>query len=410
VHTPFSGALTFAISSPTLGLGGPTAECSSVQEGARRYAVHTITIFPIGNGDTLRIDFENFRKMLIDFADMRDPGDKEDKRISLSNELKLDLAAIKRDFYDVVAFTHLDDDHARRASEFFFLEHAKVYQSDDRVKINELWVPAAAIIEEGSEDDARVIRAEARYRLKAGKSIRVFSRPDKLKDWLKKEGLTLKDRQHLITDAGQIAPGFSDTSDQVEFFVHSPFASRVDDGELLDRNTDALVLHATFRVGTTQTRVFFGSDIDHAALDEIVRVTKLKKREERLDSEIVKIPHHCSYLSIGPEKGKEKTKPIKNIAYFYEKKLQANAILVSSSDPIPNKDTDQPPHYQAAAYYRERRDAVGGEFLVTMEHPNETEPEPIVIEIAGDKGKVKKLFSSGVAVITASRAPRAGIQ
>ena len=221
--------------------------------------------------------------------------------------------------------------------------------------------------------------------------------------------MSLKDREHLITDAGRVAPGFTDAdSDQVEFFVHSPFASRLDDGELLDRNIDALVLHATFRVVATQTRVFFGSDIDHAALDEIVRVTKLKKREERLDSEIVKIPHHCSYLSIGPEKCKDVTKPVKNIAYFYEKKLQTNAILVSSSDPIPSSDTEQPPHRQAAAFYRERRDAVGGEFLVTMEHPSQTKPEPIVIEITEDKGKIKKLFSSGVAVITASRAPRAG--
>jgi hypothetical protein len=372
--------------------------------------VHKITIFPIGNADTLRIDLENSRKMLIDFADMRDPDEEKDRRISLSEALRLDLAESKRDSYDVVAFTHLDDDHTRKAAEFFYLEHAKAYQSEGRVKVKEVWVPAAAIIEEGAEDDARVVRAEARYRLKAGSGIRVFSRPDKLEAWLKEQGLSVKDRLHLITDAGQIAPGFSDASDQVEFFVHSPFASRLDDGELFDRNTDALVLHATFRVLTTQTRVLFGTDIDHTVLDEIVRITRLKKREERLDSEVVKIPHHCSYLSIGPEKGKEKTTPTKNVAYFYGKKLQANAILASSSDPVPAGDTDQPPHRQAAAFYREQTDAVAGEFLVTMEHPNEKRPEPIVIEITEDKGKVKKLFASGVSVITGSRAPRAGLR
>ena len=92
--------------------------------------MHQTTIFPIGNADTLRIDLENSRKMLIDFADMRDPDDKEDKRIHLSDELKSDLDKAKRDFYDVVAFTHLDNDHTQKASEFFFLKYANKYQSD----------------------------------------------------------------------------------------------------------------------------------------------------------------------------------------------------------------------------------------------------------------------------------------
>lgn len=370
--------------------------------------MHKITLFPIGNGDTTRIDVENGRKLLIDFADLRDPDDPSDKRIPLSSTLKSDLEAARRDNFDVVAFTHLDDDHTRKSSEFFFFEHAKKYQGEGRVKIDDLWVPAAAIIEEGCEDDARVIRAEARYRLILGERIRVFSRPGKLKDWLAKQGIALKDRAHLITDAGQLVNGWTDAADGVEFFVHSPFASRLDDDELLDRNTDALVLHGTFRVGQTYTRVFFGTDIDYATLDEIVRITRLKKRENRLDSDVVKIPHHCSYLSIGPEKGKEKTTATGNVAYFYDNKLQPAAILVSTSDPIPNVDTDQPPHRQAAAYYRAKCDAVAGEFLVTMEHPDQNKPEPLVIEITDSKGKVKKGFRTAAAVITSSRTPRAG--
>ena len=373
--------------------------------------MHKLTFFPVGTGDTIRIDLENNRKMLIDFADMRDPTDKLDKRIPLSDELRADLKSAKRDYYDVVAFTHLDNDHIAKAPEFFFLEHAKKYQTEGRIVIKELWVPAAAIIEEGCEDDSKILRAEARYRLKKGSGIRVFSRPVDLKEWLKGEGLTLESREHLITDAGQIAPGFSDSDDKVEFFVHSPFASRLDgEEELLDRNTDSLVLHASFRIEQTITRVFFGSDIDHEALDEIVRITCLKKREGRLDSDIVKLPHHCSYLSLSGEKGKDKTTPTKNVAYFYEKKLQSSAILVSTSDPIPSEDTVQPPHRQAAAYYEEQRAAVNGQFLVTMEHPTQTKPEPIVIEISASKGKLKKTFAAGAAVITSSRPPRAGVR
>ena len=32
-------------------------------------------------------------------------------------------------------------------------------------------------------------------------------------------------------------------------------------------------------------------------------------------------------------------------------------------------DSDQPPHRQAATYYKEQVQAQGGEYAVTMEHP-----------------------------------------
>lgn len=48
-------------------------------------------------------------------------------------------------------------------SDFFYLEHAKKYQNGDRIKIKELWVPAAMITEEGSEDEARILQSEARF-------------------------------------------------------------------------------------------------------------------------------------------------------------------------------------------------------------------------------------------------------
>lgn len=171
--------------------------------------MHKVTFFPLGNADCCRIDLENGQKILFDFAAMRDPKDEYDLRIDLPEELRSDLEAADRDYYDAVAYTHLDNDHICGSSEFFYLEHAAKYQGAGRIKIRELWVPAAAIIEEGCEDEDRIIRAEARHRLKAGKGIRVFSRPDKLKDWLKQEGLTLEARAHLITDAGQLIPGYS---------------------------------------------------------------------------------------------------------------------------------------------------------------------------------------------------------
>lgn len=369
-----------------------------------------INFFPLGNADCCRIDLASGKKVLIDYAAMRDSENDEDLRIDLPTELLKDLEAADRNYYDVVAFTHLDDDHIHGASEFFHLEHARKYQDEQRIKIKELWVPAAAIIEEGVEDETFALRAEARHRLKKGRGIRVFSRPEKLKDWLDAQGISLEARRHLITDAGQLVPGFSLEAEGVEFFVHSPFASRVDGGELLDRNTDALVLQATFVVTEKKTKVILGSDIDYNALSEIVKITRAKNREDRLEWDVFKLPHHCSYLSLGPEKGEDMTEPVPEVKWLLEQKGLPGGIAVSTSWPIPDSDEDKdPPHRQAANYYQEQSAVRKGKFVVTMEHPRKAAPEPLVIVIDGTKARVLQRYGGGAASIITHRAPRAGV-
>ncbi|MDD5282260.1 MAG: hypothetical protein PHF69_06195, partial [Candidatus Omnitrophica bacterium] len=125
--------------------------------------MHKLTFFPIGNADCCLIDLDNKKKILFDYADCKDPDDEDDLRINLAAALRSDLEKDKKDYYDVVVFTHADDDHMHGFSEFFYLEHAKKYQDEKRIKINELWVPAALIIEEGLKDEAAILRAEARH-------------------------------------------------------------------------------------------------------------------------------------------------------------------------------------------------------------------------------------------------------
>jgi hypothetical protein len=262
--------------------------------------MHRLTFYPLGNADCCLIDLANGQKILFDYADVRCEDDPEDLRIPLGEELRKNLKDANRDFFDVVAFTHLDNDHICKSSEFFHLEHAEKYQGKGRFKIRELWVPAAAVIEEGCTDEDRIIRSEARHRLRSGKGIRVFSRPAKLKEWLEGEGLTMESRQHLLTDAGQLIPGFSLSGQEVEFFVHSPFGKRLNEVEVIDRNIDSLVVQATFTVNGVATRVLLGSDLEHTAISDIVDVTRAKKRDERLESDVIKLWHHCSYTAIGP--------------------------------------------------------------------------------------------------------------
>jgi len=297
---------------------------------------------------------------------------------------------------------------------FFTLEYAKKYQSDERIKMQVMWVPAALITEQSPDDDeARILQEEARYRFREGKGIRVFSRPERLRKWCEKNDIELDDRLDIISDAGTVAPEFSLDKDKVEFFVHSPFAVRQDENTVEDRNEDSLVLHTTFEIDGVQTKALFLADSTHEVLSQIVDITKAKENHCRLEWDIAKLPHHCSYLSIGPEKGEDKTEAVEQVDWLYGEQGQDGAIAVSTSKPIPTAGSDededpQPPHRQAANYYKEITGNLGGQFVVTMEHPTAKAPKPFVIEIGGNKATLKKATATAVITATSRRAPRAG--
>lgn len=368
--------------------------------------MHKLTVFPLGNADTSLVTLDNGQKLLFDYANMRNPNDKNDLRTDLPIALKNDLG--QQDYYDVVAFTHADNDHVCGASSFFYLDHDGQYQDGERIKIRELWVPAALIVETGLKDpDAKVLQAEARYRLRQGVGIRIFSRPKRLKDWCRNQDIDFDERRHLMTDAGQCVPNFTKDGQGVEFFVHSPFAVRVDENTVIDRNDCSLVFQATFNYLGRDTRLILSADATHEVLSDMVAVTRVHGNEDRLAWDIFKLPHHCSYLSLSNEKGSEVTVPVPNVKWLFEQGADGGKI-VSTSWPIPLDDTDQPPHRQAANYYRRRSVAINGEFKVTMEHPTTSRPEPLVININNFGATIVKRNNPGSDRITGGYGPRAG--
>lgn len=368
--------------------------------------MHVVRFFPIGNADSCLIELENGRRALFDFADMRNADDQYDKRCDLEKELRDCLDGAKS--IDVVAFTHLDTDHCARAKEVFHLEHAKKYQGDARIKIETMWVPATAILEEGVKGQARTLRSEARHRFIEGKGIRVFGRAEKLDQFLIDRDIDPKTRRNLISDAGTLCPEFNIGHDGVEFFVHSPFAETCGDS-VEYRNGSAIFMQATFVVGGRKTKMILSADVPHEVIDDIVRITRYHKNDHRLEWDINNVPHHSSYLSLAEDKGKDKTVPVERLKWLYEEQGQSGGLLVSTSKPIPTNDDDkQPPHRQAANYYKDVVSDLGGEWLVTMEHPDKNKPKPLVIEIGATGSKRRKIAAAGAATVLGGAAPRAG--
>lgn len=267
-------------------------------------------------------------------------------------------------------------------------------------------MPAALIVEEGSEDATRVIREEAKHRFLNKKGIRVFSRPEHLKDWLEKRGEKLEDYLHLIVDAGRVVPGWMLDSQGIEFFVHSLFAERTENG-VLDRNANCLVMQAVIRAGSEDTKVLITGDITHEELDKIVAVTKKHKNEHRLAWDIYDIPHHCSYLSLGPEKGDSKTEAAENIDWLLQQGSD-KGIMVCSSKEIPSESDKHPPHVEAYKRYKDTANELDADLEVTMEWPTKAAPGRMIVEITEAKAKLKKTSIGASTAVVSSVAPRVG--
>ena len=377
--------------------------------------MHQVTFYPVGCGDTSQIVLANGRRILLDFHHIADTETNNRPEIDLAKQLRGELAAAQRDYYDVVAFTHGDEDHIKGASDFFQLEHAQKYSGGGRIKIRELWVPAAMVVEEATGDqqmtDRVLLRQEARHRLRSGKGIKIFSKPEMLRDWMDGQGIDFESRKQLFVDAGTLVPGFSLAQDGVEFFVHSPFVAHTDHGDDL-RNTCALIFNVRFMVDGTRTDFLAIGDSEYGVLEDIVRITQYHKRMDRLAWDLFNIPHHCSYLALGPEKGEKETVPVDYVRVLLQQG-QRDAYVISSSDPIDDTKSSyeqtQPPHIQARKTYERYLKEVGGrKFLVTMEEPNHANPKPMIFEITGGGCNWKKVVSTGFASVIESRPPRAG--
>ncbi|MDN7805802.1 MBL fold metallo-hydrolase [Burkholderia gladioli] len=380
---------------------------------------HQIIFYPVGNGDTTQIILSSGKRVLFDFCHRDKAEDPKTPEIDLKARLKEDLKAADRDYFDVVAFTHADLDHIQGSTDFFELQHAKKYHGEGRIKIRELWVPAAMLLEEADKDHQKdefvLLRQEARYRLLEGKDIRVFSQPQALMDWLEPlleaRGEAATARDHLFVDAGTLVPGFELAEDLVEFFCHSPFIKHCDEGDVI-RNSAALVFNVRLRANGQDYDYLEVGDAKWQDIEEIVSITQYHKNEDRLAWDLYNIPHHCSYLALSDEKGKRETEP-KELVKALLMMGKQDAYIVSCSLPVPDVrdsyDRTQPPHIQARKTYERYLEEVGGrKFLVTMEEPNANKPEPIVFDVTSGGISLSRTASIGAPAVIISTPPRAG--
>jgi hypothetical protein len=201
--------------------------------------------------------------------------------------------------------------------------------------------------------------------------------------------------------------------ERVQFFIHSPFGWRQNNNEVIDRNQDSVVFQAMFMEGGRETHALFMSDINHDSIEQIVTTTRRHGREERLLWDIFKIPHHCSYTAVGPDKGVDETKPTPEVEWLCEGQGRDRCTMMSTSWSIPVKRSDedkdvQPPHRQAAAYYKRVAADKDGQFKVTMDLPSASKAKPTTIEITERGARLLTVSATVGAASVVSTPARAG--
>jgi len=337
-----------------------------------------MTFFSVGNADSTLLHLKDDRLILKDY--FRPDFEDGDNRVDLAVELGDYVRSLDRDYIDLVAFSHADDDHIHGCEEFFWFECASQYQGKDRIKINELHVPANLITESGLENSAKALQKEARHRLREGKKIRVHGYPEQLVEWFRHENIDPKTREHLILHAGHLISGFSKDKGNIEIFIHSPFSFKIENEEE-NRNDNSLVWHITFFEGDKKWTAILGADATHEDWADILKYSEINGNEDKLVFDLFRLSHHCSYLSLSDEKGETETVPREEVKNIFEKGND-QCILISSSWAIPQEDTDQPPHFQAKAFYKKvvRDKGNSNNFYVTMEFPDQEHPKSIIVE------------------------------
>lgn len=384
----------------------------------------TVTFYPVGNGDTSLIKLDNNKMILMDYYQKDNAQDTSTPECDIATELKKELREAKKSSFDVVAFTHADDDHIRGSTEFFYLKHEKQYQSDDRVVIDELWVPAAMLLESAGRDEQNkehvTWRDEARYRLKNKQGIKVFSKPDELVNLIEKKwGMNIDEFDDFILDAGSIVDTFSLNRDGVEFFVHSPFVWNCEEsGKKVKqiRNQAALVFNVRFKVGGEEFNYLAVGDSEAHVMESIYNLSEKHGNKDRLKWDLFNIPHHCSYLALAEigDKGEKETIPLDKVKDLLLMGQKDAYIICSSqafdSDTKEAESRSQPPHIQAKRCYERYLKQVGGRrFIVTGENEGSKRPKPVTIIFKRDGASINTVTKvAGAAAVLASQPVRAG--
>lgn len=363
---------------------------------------HSITYFPVGNGDTTLISLSDGTNILIDCNITRNSKNGNEKESYSVHEHLLEEMGkdgSSNPHLDAFILTHPDEDHCRGFSATFYSGdpsgYGQPHRKDGLIIIDELWFTPRIFPSNDDElsESARDFRKEAERRMKLyragdpkskepGNRLRIIGYSDNPE---------MKGLESILTVPGN-AINLINGSLKSDFslFIHAPFKKNTGSEES-ERNNTSVVFQARFNMPGAENAglAFFGGDADCGIFRKIVE----KSKEEDLQWDLFLAPHHCSWTFFNEQSYEDDSTP-EETSIELLKMHRKGAYVIASCKPVV-KGGESPPSYQAAKEYKKQ---VGEEkFLVTMDHPNEKEPLPIHFIITR-MGPQKKDSSSANAI------------
>lgn len=345
------------------------------------YMANYMTFFPVGNGDMTLIQTKTNKYIMID-CNIRNAENDDtiyDCNEYLQDNLPIDDGQI---YLDAFFLTHSDNDHCRGIRDYFNL-CAPEDSDDNKIRIDELYVPAKLMMDETHyNDDADAIREEAQRRLDLlgtdeadtpGNRISIVGYSKELKDYA-----------DAIVPAGETISDINGNTDYgAEIFVLRP-VKKANDDEESDVNDCTASFKITFEINGGTYVAIIGGDLNCDNWKEVIELNP------DMTFDLLLAPHHCSWHAVSSEDthtGKADTV----IEEFLEKSKE-NAYVVSSSKVI-KRDGDNPPSYRAKNVYikhLKKQDR----FKCTAEYPNADDPKPLTFKITGQGFSIKSIATA----------------
>lgn len=358
----------------------------------------SITIYPVGNGDTSLIRLSNGMNILIDCNITKSSKDESDEStFDVQSHL---LSVLNTDdgipFVDAFILTHPDKDHCGGFEDTFYTGDPADYSDEDKkdglIRIDELWF-TPRIFSPHEKDmcpTAKAFRKEAKRRMKlyqdkkserkdSGNRLRIIGYSDNPE---------LKGLEDIIIIPGNSINSINGTTlNDFSFFVHAPFKNDTD-SKWAERNDTSVVLQARFDIDGEENavQVIFGGDSEFGIWEKIVE----KSKDSTLKWDIFLAPHHCSWTFFNKVPYEKDDEPCESSLKLLNKKC-TGAFVVASCKPIKDDD-DNPPHYAAKEQYIE---IVGKDnFYVTGEYPDSKKPKPLIFVLTKNGPRKKDLSRS----------------
>lgn len=367
----------------------------------------TISFFPVGNGDMTLIKLESGRTILLDVNIRGSADDPDDSTADVGAELRKRLRRDGDDrlYVDVFSLSHMDQDHCGGIRKHFHLGPPDEFDPEaEKIFIRELW-SSPMVFRRASRnrplcEDAKAFNKEARRRVAYyrdtdgavghGDRIQIMGRDQNGKtDDL---GAILVEVDCLVTKIN----GVIDGTMTARLLGPLPKSDDEDEEEALAKNRSSMILRFSI-MGDDEPdacRFLTGGDAEVAIWE---RLWSKHKSNDWLEYDLLQTPHHCSWHSLSYDSWSEMGEDAKVSAPARAglSRTRAGAVIVSSSKPIKDDDSD-PPCIRAKREYEHIVADASGSFMCTGEYPSEADPELLEFVIGRD-GPRRKQWESKVA-------------